>query len=225
MMRRLDGAERLYVNEMVLDPGCLRGHFLPEDKPSVSWTDDNSNFAGSFGSGPLQGWIFFLDHEETMTIPRFRDELSLENWLAKNLNADFFGIPTDYPRLEAASTDSDDLALAELYRKIWVEGGSGPRIAALRSLSLLPVDATSNAIGFLETEDQWVEEACVKLLGKRRVLSAADTLMQVALNGSHNGRLAALVAFRSWGAAGTKYLKELRPLFPSGYEGYFRGAC
>lgn len=221
-MRLLNGAEGLYWNELVLAPKFLDENFLPDDQPCLTWTDENSNYAGAFQNGPLEGWVFFLDHEETMTVPRFRDDHAFRSWQAKISDADFLNTPTDYPRLEAAVTDSEDLALAQHYRRIWCNGGPGSRIAAWRSLALLPVDSTSTAVEFLQSDDPWVQEAAVKLLGERRFLAAADSLMKVALQGSHNGRLAALVAFRNWGAAGASYLRELKPQLPATYWGYFR---
>ena len=221
-MRQLSRAEATQWDGIVLDEDCLEEHFLSEDLPSLTWTDDNSNFAGVFQGGPLEGWVFFLDHEELRPLPRYRDAQLFRKALFESQAQDFHELPTEYPKQDASATDSEDLDLARYYRKRWFQKGPGATAAALRSLILLPVKASAEALEFLDTENMWVQEAAVQVLAQRRQTSSASLLSRVVLEGTHNGRLAALAALSSWGLEGAGYLAELKKVLPAGYESYFR---
>ena len=221
-MRPLSSEESSYWDGVVLDQDYLEEHFLPEDLPGLIWTDDNSNFAGVFQGGPLKDWVFILDHEEPVTVPRFREVQSFRNRQLGSQVQDLHQLPTDYPRLEASPTDAEDLDLAHLYRTLWLQDGPGAKTAALRSLILLPLEATREALDFLDTENMWVQEAAVQLLGQRRHTSSASLLSRVALKGTHNGRIAALVALNSWGPDGASHLAELKRVLPASFQSYFR---
>src|SRR5215218_10336945 len=88
------------------------------------WTDDNSNYAGVYTSGPFEGWLAKLDHEEPMLVPAWR---STNSFFERLLDAapgtappgqavvDLPMVPRDVPVLEDDPDQvSRDRALARL---------------------------------------------------------------------------------------------------------------
>lgn len=219
-LRPLSHEEFNQFSPLVLDEECLAHNFLPEDMPQLRWTDDNSNFAGVFRGGPLKGFVFLLDHEDEDSTPRFRSTTSLlESMAEARARADCQRINPEYPRTTPAPTDADDLRLAHLFRDYWREHPHS-QPAAFRFLALLPVQATHEALEALDSGNMWIQGAAADLLGRRKFAPSAQRLKEIALSGTQNGRIAALVALGKMGPAGRSHLDELRKLLPDGYAAY-----
>jgi hypothetical protein len=91
----------------------------PSPQAVYLFTDDSSNWAGIFVTGPLVGKVLLLDHDEPIQAPRFR---SLEHFVERLVGAsgdypDWADMRTDYPLTAQADADmaAEALPLAHNY--------------------------------------------------------------------------------------------------------------
>lgn len=85
------------------------------------------------------------------------------------------------------------------------------RMTALRALRVCSADRASVVMELLRSEDPAVQEAAAKRLGSWGLEAAVHDLKSVAMHGTHNGRIAAIVALRQIpGNAAMRAIEELR---------------
>ena len=224
-MRLLSITEALEENPLVLDSEWLERRFLSEDRPLLCWSDDNSNYAGIFLGGPLQGFLFFLDHEDVDSSPQYSSIASFYSQMLEAGTSGWYEMVREFPRLSSGLRDDEELSLARQYRERWWLADTDSDnyfTMALRFLALLPPGSTAEAKELLLSENMWVQDAACNLLGRRQFLASISELAEVARRGTHNGKLGALRALREMGEAGMGVLNELRPNFPDSYACYFQ---
>jgi hypothetical protein len=171
------------------------------------WTDDNSNVAGVFTSGPLENWLVKLDHEEPMLTPAWR---TVGSFLERVLDSapgtaspdhqaiDIPSIPRDVPALE---DDPDHVArdraiarsMTELYEKTNAEDDEDlRRLYASCAMCLTPVRDVDALRVFLRDDDMWTPETAVRLLEFRNYRGPVDAIERLARDGCANGDSAAM---------------------------------
>ncbi len=194
----------------------------------VFWSDDNSNYAGFYVTGPLRGRLCYIDHEETDLSPVYR---SLRSFLEAMLAAmdegcDWPDLPTDYPAYRPTAKPEEaqhDWAAAQALRPL-LEGAEDDRerqYAAFCIMALAPFEQTEALLGFLWDDDMWVQERCCAILGRRKYDPAVPQLAEVAIRGGHNGRGAAIKALGAIASeASLAQLLQLIGKLPPGYAGY-----
>jgi hypothetical protein len=207
---------------------------IPDDELGVFWTDDNSNYAGVFLRGPLEGRVFTLDHEEPSPAPVF---VSVESFYSAMLEAadqarangesiDDHALKPDYPRRTSSDPsrpDDDDVA-RRLLSSYWAQPGEpdGER-AAFQGIALSSNDDNELLVELFSVDDMFVAEAAARTVGLRRWSPAVPALAQLARGNLQNGRLAAILALKAIGDRPARQaLEALRRELPSSYELYFR---
>lgn len=198
----------------------------------VFWTDDSGNGAGLYLGGLLVDHVCFTNHEVTDLSPVYRSLRSFLETMLDNSSPgiDWSEMPTDYPGC-APFKDSDaskadwDVAqsLQTEFQSAEDEGDRG--YYAFCIMALTPFEHTESLLSFIWDEDQWVQERCCEILGCRKYKPAIPQLAEVATQGSHNGRLAAIKAL---GRIGTgpclEHLLRLVKLLPEGWGPELAGA-
>jgi len=162
------------------------------------WTDDNSNYAGVFVSGPMQDMVTFADHENINPDPVFRNTRNFLNAMLNSpADADWTELQAEVPELQPGTPRqrASDLATREVLLDMLLSAPE-EEILRLKSavITLTPFDLTAEILPYLSDEDMFVQEDACKLLGKRRFMPALDALFQVAQAGKHNARIAAMLA-------------------------------
>lgn len=105
------------------------------------------------------------------------------------------GLPRPSTPLTPTQPDDEVIdSLLETYRNA-PESSKGER-AGLRALRLCTLERQEDVLALLTSENEFVQELAAKTLGKWQVLEAIPQLIEVALNGTHNGRIGAMVAIR-----------------------------
>jgi hypothetical protein len=191
-MRMLSRAEVLRDTSAVRadDPTLL------EPGAALFWTDDNSNYAGVFLNAPLAPRIFLFDHEEPDPAPRFFGVRSFVEHLLAQADDLLGNDLRDYPvTTNLGPTHAEDRRLALEFLRQHAAEPTNLRSAFL-ALALLPPDETHLALPLLASPDMWVQEQTCRLLGVRRHHQAMPPLVDVARNGQHNGKIAAIIALK-----------------------------
>lgn len=184
---------------------ALRGHGVPfdDDELGTFWTDDNSNYAGVFASGPLSGRVFIIDHEETSSEPCWRSVESFYDALldARDAGLDWPELATDYPR-ELTDESPEDDALASWLFTLHEEQPDSParQRAVHRALALSSAAHADQVMSLLRSDDMWVQERAVQILGHWRWDRATAAIVDVVRNGQHNGRTAGILALKRIGS-------------------------
>ena len=196
------------------------------------WTDDRSNFAGLYVTGPLAGKLCFLHHEATEFTPVFRSIPSFYQAALAAAEAEvlWFDMKTDYPVLEVHRSKQEydeDLALAlgqiALYQQ--ATDAEARMQAALCAMNLLPLSETYRLLDFVWVDDMWIQERACDLLGQKKFVDAVPTLAHVVRVGSHNGRIAALQALGRIGTrAALEELIKLATELDEGWDVHLAGA-
>lgn len=195
----------------------FRGEEFVSEAIRFFWTDDESNYAALYVSGPAAGRVCVFDHEEADFSPLFRSLGSFYQALieAAARGQDAYEMletpggqePEGTPEEQAA-----DLALAGLFFALHA-AEVDPDIRqrhAFAGMQLLPKSESHRLLEWLRAEDMWVQERACTLLGRRGYTAAIPALAEVARSGKHNGRVAALLALRDFGAAAGQEVAQLR---------------
>lgn len=192
------------------------------DEIRFFWTDDESNYAGLYVSGPAAGRICLIDHEEPDTSPVCRSLAVFYQALrvAAEAGQDAYELreAMGEPASEGtAEEQAADLALAEHYFAQYaaVTDPDQQQSHAFAGMQLLPKSETHRLLDWLRSDDMWIQERACTLLGRRGYTEAIPALAEVARTGKHNGRVAALTVLRDFGAPArdevTRLRKELEP--------------
>ncbi len=187
-------------SEAIEHTKALRGSWMNLNSDILLlWTDDNSNYAGVFFQGDLAPRVAIIDHEETEDTPRFFSVESFE--AARNAGIDqdqpWYEFLPDYPVTSAEYPMHDtDRELALKYLADYRRRPDKARHLAFYALNLLPPGDTPIVCEFLWSDDMWVQERVCAIIGHRRYAPATQDLHEMALRGSHNGRIAAILALK-----------------------------
>ncbi|MCM3342504.1 hypothetical protein M3650_28740 [Paenibacillus sp. MER TA 81-3] len=188
-------------------------------------TDDQSNYIGVYYTGPLEGKVCFLNHEETNLSPGFR---SMERFITKILQdpaAEWDELQHDYPAL----TDHDDESqqdikvIADLDNLIMQENldEDAKQQLIFSKLAIMPCSRMEHICEYLLADDMYVQEKAIEMIRKRKYTPAAGHLFEVAKNGMHNGKVSAILALKEFKTAESKQLlKELKTVLPASYMMY-----
>jgi hypothetical protein len=183
----------------------LRTFDVPFDDHELGafWTDDNANYVGVFASGELAGRVFRIDHDEPGPEPHWRSVESFYDALldARDAGLDWWDLATDYPR-EPTDQDAADDALASRLFALHHDrpGSSAGRRAVFRALALSSATHEAQVVSLLRSDDMWVQERAVQILGHWRWEPAVADIVDVVRNGQHNGRTAGIHALRRMGS-------------------------
>ncbi|MEW6130911.1 MAG: SMI1/KNR4 family protein [Acidobacteriota bacterium] len=173
------------------------------DEVRVFWIDEFAgNYMGIYVTGLLKDKICYLDHEEIDFSPVYR---TVESFYAAGIDAmasgeDWYQMAKDYPILEAESEEEQDSVIAkQLLAKLEEPTNDENQTnLALCVMNILPMSQTHRLFKFAESNNMWIQERACELLGKKRITEAIPLLSLVARNGTHNGRIASMVALRNF---------------------------
>ena len=150
------------------------------------WYDGNSNYAGLYVSGPLEGRVCFIDHEEPDLAPVYRTLHRFLDALLAGIKAekDWYEFPGDYPALEplAPSDAADDWTAAQRLRpQFEAAQDAQERINyAYCIMALTPPERTDSLLAFTYDNDFYIQERACELLGRRKFEPAVGRLAEVA---------------------------------------------
>jgi hypothetical protein len=177
------------------------------DLPGVYWpapavyflTDDNSNWAGIYHSGPLSGMATVLDHDGPSSAPRWRDLTSLLHRLVEAGHrmhdddeddwVDFTWLRTDYPLTPESPEDliaeAGPLADQHLERfraRIAEPAGFDEQAAAdmETALYLLPPGRPDVLAELLRSPHQYVRYVTLAVIGRHRAAELATDVAAYA---------------------------------------------
>jgi hypothetical protein len=187
----------LTPDEVAHDHRVLREqaeYLCPAADARYFWSDDNSNWAGAFVAGPLEGMVCILDHDEPSEVAQFR---SVERFFdacvaAAEKDEDWYEMPTDFPvegdlapELAAADGSIVDQLRAQLAA---AEGEEERERLALHILQLTPPARTAELMEFLDFESGrwWVQETAIRMLGKRDHAAAIDRIAEIVRRDESN---------------------------------------
>jgi hypothetical protein len=197
-----------------------------DDELGTFWADDNSNYAGVFTAGRLAGRVFVIDHEETSPEPWWRSVESFYDALldARDAELDWTELATDYPRAPADTSATDDAlasVLFTLYRE-QPDSRAGQR-AVYQALALSSAAHAEQVMSLLQSDDMWVQERAVRILGRWRWEPAVPGIVDVVRNGKHNGRVAGILALKEIESRDARVaLNDLRTELGEAFGTYFR---
>lgn len=161
------------------------------------WTDDNSNYIGLYIQGACKYRISYINHEETDLSPGFRYISSFITKLELHPNLDWDELKKDYPSgIEISSTEIDeDLRSIDKLNNLKSSNqliNDDIRCQYILSImALTPKRYLDTLIQYLDDEDMYVQERACEIIGFHRYNLAREKLLEVSINGMHNGKLAA----------------------------------
>ncbi|ASA21187.1 SMI1/KNR4 family protein [Paenibacillus donghaensis] len=175
------------------------------------WTDDQSNYIGIYGRGPLACRVCHISHEETDVAPAYRNVESLIAELEQHPEAEWEELSKDYPALTPAETaveEADLAAVRELEHQLEVkQPDDDVRCQWINSiLAVMPRANAAELLKYLNDEDMFVQEWTAELMGLYGLQEAEAPLQELSLSGIPNAAPAAtraLVAIRK-----ARYMKE-----------------
>jgi len=192
----------------------------------VLWTDDNSNYAGCHVNGDLAPRVVLIHHEELDYAPKFHSPSSFQAARRAGYGSEraWVELPTDYPVRSGREYPllEADRELAFAFLKAY-EVNPGNSTSAHYALQLLPYSETEMIFPLLDSDDMWVQEHACNVLGVRQYSAAIDHLRRVAIDGKHNGRIAALRALSGMSSPeARRVVTELRSVVPPEFHLYLR---
>lgn len=168
------------------------------------WTDDNSNYAGIYTTGMLEGWLVKLNHDEPVLTPAYRSVASflkhvLESAPGKRPDDDaafdLVMVPRDIPCVDDNQRFVDaDRAHARAFAEMHSQQSDADmrRLYAQCAICLTPVADTGTIVPFLREDDMWTPELAIQLFELRRFGGALDEVDRLAREGGPNGDSAAM---------------------------------
>ncbi|MDQ0092006.1 hypothetical protein J2T12_005450 [Paenibacillus anaericanus] len=161
------------------------------------WADNNSNYIGFHFQGACKYRISYLNHEETDLSPGFRGISSFIKKLETQPHFDWDELKRDYPsEVEISNTELvEDLnCIDELNNLINFSQLLNDEIRCqyiFSIMALTPKTHLDSLKKYLDDEDMYVQERACEIIGFHRYLPAREKLIEVSINGMHNGKLAA----------------------------------
>jgi hypothetical protein len=206
----------------------LRGSGVPfeDNELGTFWTDDDSNYVGVFASGQLAGRVFKIDHEEISPEPCWRSIESFYDALLDGRGAElaWCDLATDYPRHATDQAPADDALASRLFALYAEQPDSAAGQRAVYQALALSSAATHEAhvVSLLQSDDMWVQERAVQILGHWRRETAIPSIVEVVRTGQHNGRTAGIAALKRIGSRDARIaLNSLRQELDDSFSSYF----
>lgn len=195
------------------------------------WTDDNSNFAGLYVVGLLNGKVCCIDHEEVDLSPAYASVQSFQD-AATTASVQDLGwqeFRRDYPAPEPADnlqTEAQDWRIVESLRPLYAVSQDRLRVHyAYCIMVLTPYAQTVSLLDYTYDRNMHIQAEACEILGLRRYKAATNRLAEVARNGMQNGRIASVLALGKIGSLESRrFLEELLPTMPEGYGSYIKRA-
>ena len=188
----------------------------------IFWTDDNSNYAGLYITGPLAGKVCWIDHGEIDPTPVYA---SVRSFLRTQLEAlseeiDWDEFPRDYPALQPSSDPEriaqDEQILQTLWPLYEASDEDEHIYNAYCILALTPFGQIDTLLAFTYDPDSEIQARVCDILGQRRYEPAIDRIAEIVRHGAYpNGPGAAIRALGSIGSeAARARLLELSITLP-----------
>jgi hypothetical protein len=181
------------------------------------WYDEQSNYAGLYVDGPLQGRVCIEQHDDHDLSPRFRSPRSFLAVVARAATEEREIEEQDFDYTRQGPVDQGDeradWLAAQALRRLYESStrDEGRQDYAFAIMALTPLAYTDTLIAFLDDEDLWIPERAAEVLGARKFEPAIEKLFEVARRGKANGALAARQALESIGTKRSReMLKRLR---------------
>jgi hypothetical protein len=220
-MRLLSDEESLETADGLGD--WLRGR--EDDKLFPFWTDDNNNYASLFLAGPLTGMVAFIDHDEVLPVPVFASADSFLAALTAGGPVDWTELARDYPRIARAPSPLGEREsnLKAQYLALH-EANPADDWPAHVALQFLTRSDGAVARQLLASPHMWIQERACRLAGALGMEELVDELEAIARGGTHNGRIASIVAIQKLTSERARSaVARLKATLRDGFEVYLRG--
>jgi len=195
------------------------------------WTDDNSNYAGVYVSGPLAERVCIEIHDDHDLSPRFRSIRSfLEAVLVasseeRSLEESDFEYPIAGPKGNPGQLEDDWRAVQALRGLLDDSDDEQKRDYAKSMMALTPQEHTDQIVPFLDEDDMWIPATAARILGARKYEPAIPKLTEVGLTGRMNGYQTAIIALGNIGTkACLKALIRINDAKVCGHDYFLAGA-
>jgi hypothetical protein len=192
-----DGFEFPQVDDLKEMMAFFREHpALAELVPIL--TDNNSNYICVYKSGPLLGKICYFSYGETSLDPKFRNIENLVTAISANPDAwDFTELPEDILDYPLKLTREDNNIKESLFTRYHEEADDDIKTQlAFSIMSLTPTDNLEELYPFLNSDDMYIQERAIDMLGFHRYMPAADKLAELQTTALPNGQSAAVRALK-----------------------------
>ena len=173
----------------------------------VFWTDDNSNYAGLYITGPLAGKVCWIDHSEIDPTPVYASVRSFLRTQLETLpeEVEWEEFPQDYPALKPSSDPeriAQDEQILQTLRPLYEASREDEHIYhAYSIMALTPYEQIDTLLAFTYDADPEIQARACNILGQRRYEPAIDRLAEIVLhNASPNSPSAAIRALGSIGS-------------------------
>ncbi len=223
-MRLMPPDEVVETRELLLDQAEM---LSPAPDARYFWTDDNSDWAGVFVTGPLVGKVCVLDHHEPDDVPLYRTVARFFEELVRAIVAgtDWFDA-NDYPspRCLAPPLHDEDVAIVRALRDELARSEPEHRVRlGLHILQITPASQIAELMEFLDWESPWVQSTACRLMGLRDHPPAIPRLDAIArADASNNSVIAALLALGLMtDPRAREVLSALRDTIDPGFSIYF----
>ncbi|WP_245596186.1 HEAT repeat domain-containing protein [Paenibacillus taiwanensis] len=161
------------------------------------WTDDHSNYIGLHFQGACKYKISYINHEETDLAPCYRNISSFLSTLELHPDYDWYDLKKDYPSDAESShselaDDSDCIdALNHLINSNSLISDEIRCQYIFSIMALTPKRYIDSLMKYLDDDDMYVQERACEIIGFHKYAPAREKLIEVSINGMHNGKLAA----------------------------------
>jgi hypothetical protein len=174
----------------------------------VFWTDDSSNYAGLYITGPLAGKVCWIDHSEIDPTPVYASVRSFLRTQLETLSeeVDWEELPRDYPAPKPSSDPeriAQDEQILQTLRPLYAASEEDERIFhAYCIMALTPFEQIDALLAFTYDEDSEIQARVCDVLGQRRYEPAIERLAEIVLHGAYPNAPGA--AIRALGSIGSE---------------------
>ncbi|MFD2333597.1 HEAT repeat domain-containing protein [Cohnella sp. GCM10020058] len=159
------------------------------------WENSGGDYIAIYRSGPLDGKICVMSHEETDLTPRWRNVISLLERMDADPEGEWRDWTFDYPTPEDSPGEQleGDRETVEQLWPLWKqEDDEDIRCqTAFAIVGLTPKADLAQLLVLLEDEDMYVQERACERLGEEHFTAAEEPLRELARNGVSNAKNAA----------------------------------
>ncbi len=161
--------------------------------------DGNSNYWCVYVRGALAGMVCHFDHEEEDLAPRYLNVARLLAAVERQPQChDFYDLLTaardyDFPLRAPLPMPQRHDVMRQLQQRLSAcEDEVVAKNLAFAIMNLCAADELEAWLyPFLDSEDMWIQERAIELLGLHRYTPARERLRELQHSAQHNGRLAA----------------------------------
>jgi hypothetical protein len=232
-------AMRLMSADEVIETYDRFRSFAPLRGSCRFWAGYNGEYAAAYLTGPLIGRIYIWDYDGRHDSIAFRsarsfvesmNDLALSDPASNSwvqLASDYF-VNSEFCMVGEAvckpATAEDIASDVEACRHLRAEYTSAQNLDepdehhyAMNIMALIPATATEGILGFLDSQDMWIQARACDILGHRRYEPATARLGEFVRSGTTNGRGAALLALGRLGTpAALAQILQSVPRYPKG---------